>query len=274
MLNALQAHHCRVSTVKRIVCPVQVLKNAAASNCFVRGRPRASQEARWRGALAQLQLSVVVCAREPRINRARALGVVDCEEGCEALSKRVFLGKPAPTFVESLTSAEVLDARPPEFLLKLTKCGCCKAQNPGPARTLGNVESPFCSSSLITLKEDIKGGCCIFLLNYECVLNALQAHHCRVSTVKRIVCPVQVLKNAAASNCFVRGRPRASQEARWRGALAQLQLSVVVCAREPRINHARALGVVDCGEGCEALSKRVLPARTLGILENPFVLPP
>ena len=36
----------------------------------------------------------------------------------------------------------------------------------------------------------------------------------------------------------------------------------------------RALGVVDCGEGCEALSKRVLPARTLGILENPFVLPP
>ena len=95
----------------------------------------------------------------------RALGVVDCGEGCEALSKRVL-----------------------------------------PARTLGILENPFVRSSLSTLKEDGKGGCRIFPLNNEGVLNALQAHRCRVSTVERIVLP-----SAGAPKCcrfeLFRSRP-------------------------------------------------------------------
>ena len=83
----------------------------------------------------------------------------------------------------------------------------------------------------MTLKEDTKGGCCNFLLNHECVLRALQAHHLQVFATERIICTVQATKKTAIQNWFGRGRPRASQEARWRGALAQLQLSVVGCAR-------------------------------------------
>ncbi len=133
--------------------------------------------------------------------------------------------------------------------------GRARDHNLGPARTVGNSAKSLCSSSLITSKEDTKDDCCNFLLNYECVLNALQAHHLQVFATKRIICPVQATKKAANQNWFGRGRPRASQEARWRGALAQLQLSDGRLCQGHRMNRARTLGVVDREKGCGTLSK-------------------
>ncbi len=155
MLNALQAHHLLVFATKRIICAVQ----AQPKKLPIRTGSVAADHAHLKKRAGEARLrnfnSPWSSAPGNRMNRALALGVVDCEEGCETLSKKCCQpprarfslkccqpparGQPSrrPSFIKSLSVRElqpmcgVANGSPP-----WPKSPCVAARSGGPHNPL------------------------------------------------------------------------------------------------------------------------------------------